>query len=831
MHKTLKEQLKQNFGKEFDFEILTDETQLLLEEIEVSYKKYDEATQALQEKLNLEDAYQTESKKFKVKHKRVPRRKTVYESNLLLQQYKSAIHTSFIVSRIDLSGMITYVNKAFCKISGYSKEELIGKNQNIDRHPQTDFKVFEELWHTIQSKNIWRGELKKRAKDGTSYHLDIAIFPLLNADNEIGEYLAIGHDITTHIELQTQLETAKEVAEASEKLKSAFMANMSHEIRTPMNGIFGFTKLLKKSALNPEQERYTKLIEHSTNTLLKIIDDILDFSKIESGNLELDFSEVNPFVQLHSAVSIFRPMAKEKNINYHIHIDSRISECLLMDYLRISQVLTNLINNALKFTPAKGNVSIRVEKIFTPSPKKEHLKFLVQDDGIGIAEERIKNIFEAFIQADASTTRSFGGTGLGLSISSSLCKLMGSELKVMSSQGEGSSFYFEMIYDKCKVINPLSKQILVSPIYLIHSADKIIDKVALELEHFNLKFLSISLGDLMLLDTRAHIVITFDLENCQPLLEKNYRVILIKENMLKSVKKTLDKTIYHIDTFYDYSPELYTAILELNYVSKKKEKIEEEVQLELSILIAEDYEVNRILINEILQNHHLTPDFAMNGKEAIEMAKRKVYDLILMDINMPILDGIDATKKLRRLGMATPIIAITANALEGDKEYFLNIGMNDYISKPFDPQTLHDLLLKYSNAKHKQTTKKEKELCKLDVLLEAFQETKKVMHFENEILIHLFNSFIKSILLIIKELNIAIEQKDKKNIKRKMHGLRGILRSFKIDKLADICEKVEYSDEKMNTKEFWGLTIKVSKGIETIYRQKEKILEGISQFD
>ncbi|CAA6809464.1 MAG: Unknown protein, partial [uncultured Sulfurovum sp.] len=206
MHKLLKEQIKDNFGKEFDFDMLTEKTQLLLEDIEFTYKKYDQATQLLRDELQLQSDSESDTLHFQMFNKRIPGRRSIHETNLLLQQYKNAVHSDFIVSRTDLSGKITYVNDAFCKISGYTKEELIGEDQSIIRHPSVNPKCFEEMWKTIQNKKTWRGELKNRAKDGSTYYLDMAIFPLLDAQNNICEYLAIRHNITAHIELEHQLD-------------------------------------------------------------------------------------------------------------------------------------------------------------------------------------------------------------------------------------------------------------------------------------------------------------------------------------------------------------------------------------------------------------------------------------------------------------------------------------------------------------------------------------------------------------------------------------------------------------------------------------------------
>jgi len=626
----------------------------------------------------------------------------------------------------------------------------------------------------------------------------------------------------------TELDKSRELAEASEKLKSAFMANMSHEIRTPMNGIFGFTKLLKDSPLNPEQQRFLKLIEHSTHTLLNIIDDILDFSKIESGKLELDFSHVNPFIELRNSIDIFSSKAREKNIEYRIYIDPKVNICLVMDHLRLSQVLSNLINNALKFTSATGSIDVRIETLESKDVNSQRVKFSVSDNGIGIPKHRIQSIFQSFIQADSSTTRNFGGTGLGLSISSSLCELMGSQLKVTSEEGKGSCFYFEIEFLKCNASETLNSQIINPPIYLINTFSQKIDDVILQLEHFELEFTLIEFDKLMTLRGQEHIVIAFELEECQMLVKHNYHVIFISELTENSQILTND-SIYHIESFSKYPSELYNAILDLNYLATDKEtKI---IKIRLNILIAEDYEINRILINEMLMKYDIKPDFAMNGEEAIEMAKDGDYDLILMDINMPKMNGVDATAALRKLGISIPIIALTANALEGDKEYFFSKGMNDYISKPINPKVLHDFLLKYSKDKNMLINNDDSEMCSIDQILESLRNAKKIMRFNNAIITRLFTSFVNSSHMILEELEEAIKSKDKDKIKEKMHALRGMLLSLEIRKLAKTCENIEYDKNELDEKTFMRLSQKVYDCILFFQEKEYDILKGIKELD
>lgn len=384
--------------------------------------------------------------------------------------------------------------------------------------------------------------------------------------------------------LYRELDIAKREAEAAQEAKGRFMANMSHEIRTPLNGIVGFVNLLSKSPLSSEQSRYIGIIQNSIESLMAIVNDILDFSKIAEGKKEVELLEINPKVEFEKTFMLFEPKAKDKQIFYNIQLDSTLSACVKLDLFMIKQVMLNLINNAIKFTPEKGTITISVavvEDKFTT----QTLLFDVEDTGPGISEGAQATIFDKFIQADVSTTRTHGGTGIGLSIAYSLVRMMGGMLRVRSEVGKGTSFTFEVTVDKClekiKGVNSLSEKIAIN--------------------------------------------------------------------------------------------EVFTAP-------------------EVRVLVAEDHEINQMLIGEYLKRYKIHADFANNGEEAVAMAHKNVYDLILMDINMPIMDGIEATGLIKKTYPDLLIVALTANALEGDYEKFIKAGMNEYLTKPINVPALEAIL-------------------------------------------------------------------------------------------------------------------------------------------
>ena len=363
------------------------------------------------------------------------------EVNEILEQYKKAVDELLIVSKTDTKGIITYVNDKFCEISGFSKDELIGKPHNIIRHPDMPKSLFEDMWNTIKKGEVWRGILKNKKKDGGEYWVDTGIMPIKNHKGEIIEYIALRTDIT-------ELVKAKEKAQEAERAKGMFLANMSHEIRTPLNAILGFTQLLEKDeTLSKKAKEYLRIINSSANTLLKIINDVLDLSKLDAGDFAIDYKEFNPNVSFGDIIYLFKAKAKEKNIEYNISLD-KLPNCIVSDEHRLKQVLANLIGNAIKFTPKNGKIYVDIKKL-QENENKVKIKFSIKDTGIGIPKDKQKEIFRAFAQADGSITRKFGGTGLGLTISSRIVRKLGGFIEVDSEEGKGSEFYFVLEFDKC----------------------------------------------------------------------------------------------------------------------------------------------------------------------------------------------------------------------------------------------------------------------------------------------------------------------------------------------------------------------------------------------
>ena len=507
---------------------------------------------------------------------------------------------------------------------------------------------------------------------------------------------------------------SKQLAEKANQTKSLFLANMSHEIRTPLNGIVGFTDLLSASNLDSEQEEFVQIIEKSSENLLAVINDILDLSKIESDNIDIEEIAFDPIVEFESGIESYGAKAAEKNIDLGFYMDPALSNQLKGDPNKIKQVLVNLISNAVKFTPNEGKIDILIEKVDSFEGETT-VQFSVKDSGIGISPEQKTNIFEAFSQADISTSRKFGGTGLGLTISRKLVELMGGKLDLESERGEGATFFFSLKFQEIVSIVQSQKFDAISIGYYlpqnkkIKQSDNYVKKYIAAL-HTNYTVFD-SIESLLSLEEKEqpdllfvnydHLIDT-DLASLDTL---NSKITLLtsvnKKDEIKKLSLDLFKTLYAPINF----SKIKRSLLDFNNTDMQVVKESDKYKFaDLKALVAEDNPINQKLIKRVLENIGISVTLADNGKNAFKLRKTQTFDVIFMDIQMPVMNGIEATHAIIEYEkendkIHVPIIALTANALKGDAERFLAEGMDEYLSKPLNLNSLKSTLHKYFSDK------------------------------------------------------------------------------------------------------------------------------------
>ncbi len=503
------------------------------------------------------------------------------------------------------------------------------------------------------------------------------------------------------IELQNQVEIvtkARDEAIQAQVMKDEFLANMSHEIRTPLNGILGFVAILKKQIKDEKQLEYIRVIDESGKSLLTIINDILDFSKIQSGKFIIDKHPTEIVASMSDVAMLFASKAYEKDLLYAAFIDPKIPQLLKVDVTRVKQIVSNLLSNAIKFTPHFGEVKVTV--LF----KNGELIIGVRDSGIGISKANQQKVFSAFTQADGSTTRNYGGTGLGLSISSNLAELMGGTLTLESEINKGSTFTLTL---PCEVIEA-KPSLYFEPKVLQNIRFGILNdcgvcQIRLRLLRNYLQAFGIE----NVVELEHYTQEGYDVLFFAPDESHNDAIIDAKIPAIALLKTTHVKlaNIAHIHALYaPFTPKEIVNAIDATGVQKAVEKpvesTEKEIEYEGSVLIAEDNKTNQMLIKLLMMDYGIDFTLSNDGVEAVEKFKAGSFDMVLMDENMPNMNGIEAMKQIKAYEKEknltpTPIIALTASALETDKKMFLSVGMDGFVAKPIENKMLEKELDKY----------------------------------------------------------------------------------------------------------------------------------------
>jgi len=554
-------------------------------------------------------------------------------------------------------------------------------------------------------------EVLKRVADDTGNQKDTAEINLQTADGTAQAY-----DLLERIIEHTKRD--KEVAQEASEAKSMFLANMSHEIRTPLNGIVGFTELLKDTGLEEEQNEFVEIIEKSSENLLQIINNILDLSKIESNKLEIEDISFDPIVEFESAVEVYGVRASEKHIDLGCFIDPSLEQPLNGDPTKLKEVIINLLSNAIKFTNSGGFINVCIRKQKCNIDGVTRVRFEVQDNGIGVSSEQKSRIFEAFSQADSSITRKYGGTGLGLTISSRFIELMGGHLGIHSEVGTGTTFFFTIDFEEAEpIIISLKNKFSNIKVLLLGDTHKTKAQESYLKEYLDFygvtyaKFTNFD--ELQAISKSAEYDLIFvDYAYSQDNELPRYAglsqdlVLLTKSYYMKrieSLRIDIFKTIYeplNISKVKIILENYSNKNLSTSKVKKVKHFDPDATRFRANALVAEDNIINQKLIKRTLEDLGFNVTLANNGLEAFAKRKDGDFDIIFMDIQMPILDGIEATAEILNYEedfakAHIPILALTANALKGDRERFLKAGLDEYTTKPLVRAEIINLLTQF----------------------------------------------------------------------------------------------------------------------------------------
>jgi PAS domain S-box-containing protein len=638
--------------------------------------------------------------------------------------------TEGLVVVVDLEGRISFTNRSLCGLLGYKEKDL--KKQKISLLFDTDEYNFPEKLSKYRS--FRHKEMKWRKKDGTEVEMSVSASAIKDLTGETAGIVYAATDITEQKKAEQELMLARESAENANKAKSEFLANMSHEIRTPLSAVIGFSDMLSDTLLNNTQKEYVDTIRESGKLLLALLSDILDFSKIEAREVQLEEIDFNLKYLVEDVLRISRSKIEQADVELYYHYDENLPEYFKGDPTRIRQITLNLLNNAIKFTD-QGEIGMRVQPVEAKTGEDFcKVQISVKDTGIGISKEKQEVIFEAFGQADSSTTRRFGGTGLGLAISAALVKMMGGEIWVESEEGVGSDFSFIL---KLKASDP-SVFDEISPIQVKNLKGK---KVFIVDEDENTRRF---LGSFC---AKAGLNVISEASSAKEALDRLKKMkkipdliisdIMMSEqdapefaNHVKSISKL--KRTKLVDFSSDAKPGsareakgsgfdafISKPVTERGIINvlktvfgDKREKgqiVTTHMAADISgekikVLVADDNPVNQKMLKVFLQKLGCEEDVVSNGKEAVAKVKTKEYDICLMDVHMPRMTGIEATREIRKTNPALPIIAVTAAAFQEDKDECLKAGMNDFVVRPVTVEILKKKILEWTARKKKKSS-------------------------------------------------------------------------------------------------------------------------------
>ena len=662
--------------------------------------------------------------------------------------------------------------------------------------PKEREKIYE---NALLGKTYINGDFKLKV-DGQQeiQHYDLKVGPWYLTEDEVGGLIISVQNITNAVRINEELKNAKKIADTASKAKSEFLANMSHEIRTPLNGVIGFSDLLLQTPLNEVQTQYLNYINESGENLLNIINDILDFSKIESGKLDLLIEKANVYDMVSQVINVVLYQSQKKNIELLLNIEPGLPDIICLDETRLKQILINLLGNAVKFTE-QGEIELKVEKL-NLDDKNITLRFSVRDTGIGIPVEKQQHIFNAFTQENSSISKQYGGTGLGLTISNNILKYMGSNLTLVSELGKGSVFYFD-IEIPFEISDQNENEILkINRVLIVddNEANRVILQHMLAYKNINstqaangMEALQMLLAgerfDIILIDYHMPLISGLEtIEKIKQLFNQQNEVSPLVILHTSSEELDVINSFRKEENSYFLlkpikSEELYKTLRraikssEKDTVARKLLQTEEPSLLMTSplVLLVDDNPVNMVLNNRMMKS--LIPDVrlveATDGLQALEQCRDQLFDLLLMDVQMPVMDGIEATKQIRLLPeySTVPIIGVTAGNVLGEKEKCLDSGMNDFLPKPLRQNDLLEMLKKHIGIEGQELSEnppQSETYLDMNILNEQVGD-------DDDFKVIFLNLVIQGLDQAKENIKLAVKEKNTEELKRILHKLRG----------------------------------------------------------
>ncbi|NEO97523.1 MAG: response regulator [Symploca sp. SIO2E9] len=786
----------------------------------------------------------------------------------------------------NLNGEIVDWNPAAESIFGYHKAEVLGKTSGIVYQPEQATKLTEEMLEGLFRDQRWTREIQFIRKDGSTGVCETTFVPLDDETGQISITMGVNRDITERKNYENKLVKARESALEAAQAKARFLANMSHEIRTPMNGVLGMSELLLSTNLTAQQLKFVQTLQVSGEHLLEVINDILDFSKLEAGEMRLKLDEFDLNLCLEEVLDLCSTQAAEKNLELALLIDNKVPRLLLGDEVRLRQILTNLVGNAIKFTN-EGEVLILVSEFEQVGDEIEavngdkvsseqsesgqliELHFAVKDSGIGISIEDQKKLFESFSQLDNSSTRKYTGTGLGLAISKQLVKIMGGKIGLESELGVGSTFWFtaklnQVVADsqqearnqfatkssaspeiltgkKVLVIDdrPVNRQIVQ---HQLTARGMEVDEAASGIVALNAMKAAFEAGkpyDIALVDMKmprmdgstlgrlileepdwnsTKLIMMSSLHASdinEPLLRSGFSDYLIKpvkeSQLLSSLLKVLSS---------QQPSSIFSSQPQLTPLDQNKQK-------QLKILVVEDTPINRDLVLhqlKVLGQKLNLVETAQNGKVALDKLAESDYDIVLMDCQMPVIDGYQATQTLRqREGTQrhTVVIGMTAYAMTGDREKCLEAGMDDYLSKPVLLKKLKPVLQRWSSTLQKEYPAEIRQpkgeiniYSRLNIV--NWSQLKSITGDNSSVALKLLQKFITEADNHLAQLKLALANHNFVNIAWKSHQLKGASASVAVKKMPEVAAKLYDLARSHNLEEAGDLLAELEQILESL---------------